>query len=419
MSLILNVKSYIDYYVLKFPTHEYISNDDSNTWSFEKSNIIQNKIANINDFLVGMMNNNISEKYPIIEGINNRCLEILYIVHTIFNVKQSIHTTIEYFMQNTPKMNLNSKSKNKNQAVLEYLLKFKITRKYIETYPSSIYTIISNALDDVRLNAPLGFSSDAYKLLLRPELEKHALFIKSEQTNFTTNEVENSLSSRLPVIADDIAKTDAVYDEDGMEYLDTKLLRLRYPTDLRIYDVRHFLNSSTPIIIDMVQAPNITDHEFIEEQEKTLYATTIRTMALPVGRGMFNLRTVSPSVTECLSIPKLCLTGKDALKGSTIEIQQIEIPPNMNMWPSFHNGVAAGLKITPDSKDIDSTWIVFNKTKTSNDSGTEHAGFLMALGLNGHLKSLSFMNIYEYLVKCDEMTNLGLLLGISTAHRGK
>lgn len=28
----------------------------------------------------------------------------------------------------------------------------------------------------------------------------------------------------------------------------------------------------------------------------------------------------------------------------------IDVPPNMTGWPSFHNGVAAGLKIAPASQ---------------------------------------------------------------------
>ena len=50
---------------------------------------------------------------------------------------------------------------------------------------------------------------------------------------------------------------------------------------------------------------------------------------------------------------------------------------------------------------------------------TEHAGFLLALGLNGHLKDMPFMNMYEYLVKCHEMISIGLLLGLAATYRGK
>ena len=43
----------------------------------------------------------------------------------------------------------------------------------------------------------------------------------------------------------------------------------------------------------------------------------------------------------------------------------------------------------PASAEIDSTWISFNKPAGAEASAeTEHAGFLMALGLNGHLSKL-------------------------------
>lgn len=204
----------------------------------------------------------------------------------------------------------------------------------------------------------------------------------------------------------------------GMAHIYTKLIRLRWPKDLRIEDVRSMLASSSPVIVDIVQKVGVSDHDFIEERERQLLAICTRTMSLPVARGMLTLQTFSPASTESFDIPKLCLTGKEKEKGAIIEMTQIEVPQNMNMWPLFHNGVAAGLQLTSDSKNIDSAWIVYNKPKSQNDSTTEHAGFLMALGLTGHLKILSAMSLYDYLVKCDEMTNLGILIGISAAHRG-
>ena len=242
-------------------------------------------------------------------------------------------------------------------------------------------------------------------------MERHTI------PNTKKSDIEDSLSPRSPPSKGGVVNEESNL-EDGMDNIDTKLLSLRFPDDTRVNEVRNLLNSSDPVIIDIAQNPGTSDHEFIEEQEKQLYAFCGRTMALPFGRGMFTLRTLDPIPTESMPIPRLCLTGKEAAKGATIEMQQIEFPQNMNLWPTFHNGVAAGLQITPNAKDVDSTWIVYNKPKTTCENAIEHAGFLMALGLNGHLKSLSFMSIYEYLVKCDEMTSVGLLLGISATHRG-
>lgn len=369
-----------------------------------------------------------STRYPIIRNVNYRSFQMLKVLKTIHRNECCFEDFIE--LENVAETTAdwrqffkryNGARGGRNEDILNCLIDLGVTRDYLESLPIALYTIISNCLDEIRVDAPIGMCADAYRLLLRPELVVHASVVPRHPLDDVQSTVqkEHSLSPRVPTIPDVIPKSEtSVSDEDGMEHMDTKLLRLRFPTDLRINDVRTFLNSSAPVLVDMVQAPNVTDHEFIEEQEKFLYAVSIRTMALPVGRGMFTLRTSTPTITESLPIPKLCLSGKDAVKGSVIEITQIEVPANMNTWPMFHNGVAAGLRVTPDSRDIDSTWIVYNKPKGVTEVPTEHAGFLMALGLNGHLKTLSYMSIYEYLVKCDEMTSLGLLLGISAAHRG-
>lgn len=126
---------------------------------------------------------------------------------------------------------------------------------------------------------------------------------------------------------------------------------------------------------------------------------------------MFTLRTATPIITEPLSIPRLCLTGKALPRGTTVELSRIDYPQNMQNWPLFHNGVANGLRISTDANNIDSTWIVFNKPKGSTETTYEHAGFLMALGLNGHLTNLSSYSTYDYLNNIYEMTSIGVLLG--------
>lgn len=281
---------------------------------------------------------------------------------------------------------------------------------------------MAQSLENSRLSPPIGCPSEAYKLLLRPDLTAHATLLEQQKyaeikKQKPSRYLESSISLRNAHHSDIPFKHEKKDEEDGMENTATQLLRLRFPTDLRINTVRNFLNSSKPVVIDILQLPSVSDHEFIEEQEKQLFSLCIRTMALPIGRGMFTVRTKTPSCTDSMSIPKLCLSGKEVNRGATVELQQIEVPPNMTTWPLFHNGVAAGLKITSEAKDIDSTWIIYNKPKTNAEQSSEHAGFLMALGLNGHLRSLSFMSIYEYLIKCDEMTSVGLLLGISATHR--
>ncbi|GFR60833.1 anaphase-promoting complex subunit 1, partial [Elysia marginata] len=72
-------------------------------------------------------------------------------------------------------------------------------------------------------------------------------------------------------------------NEDGMEHLDEEVLKLRFPRDVRVREVRKLLQSSRPVPITIKQLPEVSDHHFMEKQEKVLLAICIRTMALPVG----------------------------------------------------------------------------------------------------------------------------------------
>lgn len=75
-------------------------------------------------------------------------------------------------------------------------------------------------------------------------------------------------------------------EEDGMEDLtNMDVLKLRFSTDQRVLEARRMLQSAQPVRITIQQRPDVSDHEFIQEQEKHLYAICLRTMALPVGRS--------------------------------------------------------------------------------------------------------------------------------------
>jgi anaphase-promoting complex subunit 1 len=85
-------------------------------------------------------------------------------------------------------------------------------------------------------------------------------------------------------------------------------------------------------------------------------------------------------------------------------------------WAFFHSGVAAGLSISRDAKGIDTSWILYNKPPS--ELNNRHAGFLLALGLNGHLKSVAKWVAFKYLTPKHTMTSIGLLLGLAASYIG-
>ncbi|XP_053668809.1 anaphase-promoting complex subunit 1 [Anopheles marshallii] len=348
-------------------------------------------------------------------------------------------------------------------TVLAFLVERGYTRHRLDQLPIALRYIMLHYLEGCREYLIHGLQAVFYNLLMRPELRAHSVCsglqewvpdlelnahdnmqqryitkpkydeIDTWQKDMSEIEIRGTGGGGVTAVGASASgtgtsaqKEDAFRhgrDEDGMGGLDDEFLQLRFPDDRRMDDVRAFLNSSQRIQINIPQPPNVPDHEFLEEQERRLYMLCLRTMALPIGRGMFTVFSSRPSETQTVPIPRLCLSGRDVVRGTTIEIQQIEVPANMSLWPAFHNGVAAGLRICPDTPHLTSTWISNNRQGVRNtvpgtDSSTEHGGFLMALGLTGHLGKLSIYSIFDYMVRSDEMVRLGLLLGLAAAHRG-
>uniref|UniRef100_M4ARY5 Anaphase promoting complex subunit 1 n=1 Tax=Xiphophorus maculatus TaxID=8083 RepID=M4ARY5_XIPMA len=282
------------------------------------------------------------------------------------------------------------------------------TLKDLESVPFGVALPIREAIYQCREQPSSDWPEEVCLLIGRQDLTKQA----HKMTLAKSKSVGSGFSLVPP------ASSEADEEEDGMLDIIHEVTGLIWSQDLRIQEVRRLLQSSRPVRVSVVQQPEVSDHEYIEEKENKLLQLCQRTMALPVGRGLFTLFSYHPVPTEPLPVPKLNLTGRAPPRNAMVDLNSgnIDVPPNMTNWPSFHNGVAAGLKIAPASQ-VDSAWIAYNKPK-SPELANEYAGFLMALGLNGHLTKLATLNIHDYLTKGHEMTSIGLLLGVSSAKLG-
>ena len=339
------------------------------------------------------------EPYPLLSGVTSSCQLLTTCMTLLSPDMPGIDTVLRQLPQpGRPTSSLPSVpfSNNSYQSLALLLSSQGWDRTRISSLPPSVSVPILSTLSLCQVSPPPGWSHTTYKLIDREDLGSDP----PDAPPYPVRDVE------CP---------------DGLEGLESEVSRARWSKDQRLLETRRLLQSSRPVTIPVIQRPEVSDHEFVEEQEHYLKRLCERTMALALGRGVAGLRTVGALPTETLDIPKLCLTGRAPPRGAKVELSHIDVSHMMEHWPLFHNGVAAGLRLStrPESTDIDSTWICFNKPKNGdNNAITEHAGFLMALGLNGHLNKLGKLESFDYLIKGSEAISIGILLGMSASKKG-
>jgi anaphase-promoting complex subunit 1 len=130
---------------------------------------------------------------------------------------------------------------------------------------------------------------------------------------------------------------------------------------------------------------------------------------------MFTFGSVPIINREAISIPKIEYSFKIHPHNILVTPEPGKISPESIAWGEFHNGVAAALRIAANASGVESSWIAFNKP---GELSPEHAGFLLGLGLTGHLKSLMTWHTFSYLTPKHDHTSIGLLLGMAAANFG-
>ena len=284
---------------------------------------------------------------------------------------------------------------NVNEMLATYIIHHKIDKLFLSSICPPYSIPILNFFDLCRLNPPRDASNIFYLLLDRSDIYFHEKCSPYSNSIFQYDmfELKNLINSGF---------------QKGV-------LNLLFPHDNRAIEVYDLLDSSKQIQIDVEQSPSMSDEDFHELQSNRLLKLLIRSLALPIGRGMFNYGVFDMLHTEKIFLPILNLSGKALSTNATVTTDNTDKPLQLTLWPEFHNGVAAGLTLNPFSNDVDTSWIQFNQPIPYHQN--EYAGFLMAMGLQGHLSSLSKFTMHDFLSRGHEFTLVGLLLGIAATKR--
>jgi anaphase-promoting complex subunit 1 len=176
------------------------------------------------------------------------------------------------------------------------------------------------------------------------------------------------------------------------------------------------LNTFRPVIARVVAEPLWTESDLLEAQKEHAQWLAYRTLAIPSGRGLLYYSARIPLLTQRFNIGGFTLSCVMKPDNNTVGIDKTAFTEEKVCWAFFHSGVSAGLSISRDARGIDTSWILYNKP--AQELSNRHAGFLLALGLNGHLKSVAKWVAFKYLTPKHTMTSIGLLLGLAASYIG-
>lgn len=133
-----------------------------------------------------------------------------------------------------------------------------------------------------------------------------------------------------------------------------------------------------------------------------------------VGRALYAFRTHIPDLTKALPFEPIVISAKVIPLRTVVTIDESMWNKEFLFWPKFHNGVAAGLRISP-SNNVNDSWI---ELCFPNELEPEHGVLLLAMGLNGTLRKLSVVSWYTFTIQSCELVPVGFILGLGVAFRG-
>ncbi|KAK0712634.1 hypothetical protein B0T26DRAFT_856822 [Lasiosphaeria miniovina] len=194
------------------------------------------------------------------------------------------------------------------------------------------------------------------------------------------------------------------------------VVRSLFRDDRRLNEAQHLLSSTKPRVLRLDAKKDWTEPEYLERQKDLAATVATSTLAIPAGRGLLYYALRHPLLTQKYHIAGFNLTCIIKPANNTVGVDKSLFTEEKMNWAFFHQGVAGGLAISPNAKGIDTSWILYNKP--GQDLSNRHAGFLLALGLNGHLKSVAKWVAFKYLTPKHTMTSIGLLLGLAASYIG-
>ncbi len=301
-------------------------------------------------------------------------------------------------------------------VLVENLCHSGFTPQVLGTLPEAILVPFREAITACQSEPEISWGKKLLSLVGREDVNM-LLFSEHERISHPslmvpTHEAGNDVATICAALSD----PETVGPFDGVSEADRQAItRLIWKEDQRFSEAARILNPFKPTAARLIPGPEWTESDILEAQKVITQDLAYRTLAVPCGRGLLYFSARVPLLTEKFPINGFNLHCVFKGTNNTVAADKGQFTEEKVQWAFFHQGVATGLSISREAKGIDSSWILYNKP---NEPSNRHAGFLLALGLNGHLKCVAKWMAFRYLTPKHTMTSIGLLLGLACSYIG-
>ena len=292
-----------------------------------------------------------------------------------------------------------------------------LSSSFLETLPESVAVSFRAAISTCQGQPSTSWGSDILEIVGREDV---AMLDNKGRTARPREKATNALSHDairdVHSICHSTLEVETVGQFDGSAELDRQAVtRLLFKQDQRFAEAARLVHPLLYPIARCTPEPEWSDTDLLEAQQELVKVIAVRTLSVSLGRGLLFYNARFPLLTEIFNIHGFTLSCVMKPADTTVTADRNTYTEEKVSWAFFHAGVEAGLSISKDASGIDSSWILFNKPR---DLSTRHAGFLLALGLNGHLKPIAKWVAFKYLTTKHTMTSIGLLLGVAASYLG-
>ncbi|CAM1504062.1 Fc.00g016530.m01.CDS01 [Cosmosporella sp. VM-42] len=291
------------------------------------------------------------------------------------------------------------------------------TALVLQTLPEAVLVPLQDAISLCQSHPPTTWSRDLLELVNRSDISQ--ILTPAKRPRPTGSKIltpTHTATWDFKMLCQSLDESNNVGYDEGEGTERQAVIRALFKEDRRLNEAQDLLSTHKARLIRLDHNPSWPESEYLEKQKELVSRIAVGTLAIPAGRALlyYNLR--YPLITQKFHIGGFNLNCIVKPTNVTVGVDKSLFTEEKVCWGFFHQGVAAGLAISPQAKGIDTSWILYNKP--GQELNNRHAGFLLALGLNGHLKDVAKWVAFKYLTPKHTMTSIGLLLGLAASYMG-